>query len=35
MFEYTFMQNAIIVGVLISLVCPMSGIFLVLRRYSC
>lgn len=34
MFEYTFMQNAIIVGVLISLVCPMIGIFLVLRRYS-
>ena len=28
------MQNAIIVGVLISLVCPMIGIFLVLRRYS-
>lgn len=34
MFEYTFMQNAIIVGVLISLVCPTIGIFLVLRRYS-
>ena len=34
MFEYSFMQNACIVAVLISLVCPMIGMFLVLRRYS-
>lgn len=34
MFEYTFMQNAVIVALLISLVCPLIGIFLVLRRYS-
>lgn len=34
MFEYAFMQNAFIVAVLISLVCPLIGIFLVLRRYS-
>ena len=33
MFEYSFMQNAI-VALLISLVCPMIGMFLVLRRYS-
>lgn len=34
MFEYAFMQNAFIVAVLISIVCPLIGIFLVLRRYS-
>ncbi len=34
MFEYTFMQNAFIVALLISLVCPLIGMFLVLRRYS-
>lgn len=34
MFEYAFMQNAFFVAVLISLVCPLIGIFLVLRRYS-
>lgn len=34
MFEYTFMQHAFIVAVLISVVCPLIGIFLVLRRYS-
>ena len=34
MFEYMFMQNAFIVAVLIALVCPLIGIFLVLRRYS-
>lgn len=34
MFEYAFMQNACIVAVLISLVCPLIGMFLVLRRYS-
>jgi zinc transport system permease protein len=34
MFEYTFMQNAFIVALLISIVCPLIGMFLVLRRYS-
>ena len=34
MFEYSFMQNTCIVALLISLVCPMIGMFLVLRRYS-
>lgn len=34
MFDYIFMQNAVIVALLISLVCPMIGMFLVLRRYS-
>ena len=34
MFEYTFMRNAFIVSLLISLLCPLIGIFLVLRRYS-
>ena len=34
MFEYAFMQNAFIVALLISIVCPLIGMFLVLRRYS-
>ena len=34
MFEYAFIQNAFIVAVLISVVCPLIGMFLVLRRYS-
>lgn len=34
MFAYAFIQNAFIVAVLISLVCPLIGMFLVLRRYS-
>lgn len=34
MFEYDFMQNAIIVSIFISVLCPCIGIFLVLRRYS-
>ena len=34
MFEYAFMQNAFIVAILMSIVCPLIGIFLVLRRYS-
>lgn len=34
MFEYEFMRNAFIISILISLVCPMIGMFLVLRRYS-
>lgn len=34
MFEYAFMRNAFLVSVLISLICPLIGTFLVLRRYS-
>jgi len=34
MLQYSFMQNAIIISLLISILCPIIGIFLVLRRYS-
>lgn len=34
MFQYSFMQNAFIISLLISILCPCIGIFLVLRRYS-
>ena len=34
MLEYGFMQNALIAGVLISILCPCVGVFLVLKRYS-
>ncbi len=34
MFQYSFMQNAFIIAVLISVLCPVVGMFLVLRRYS-
>ncbi len=34
MLEYSFMQNALIAGILISILCPTVGVFLVLRRYS-
>ncbi|MCM8711158.1 metal ABC transporter permease [Clostridium sp. SYSU_GA19001] len=34
MLQYSFMQNALIAGFLISILCPIVGIFLVLRRYS-
>lgn len=34
MFRYAFMQNALVVSVLISILCPCIGVFLVLRRYS-
>lgn len=34
MLQYEFMQNALAVSVLISILCPCIGIFLVLRRYS-
>lgn len=33
-FELTFMRNAFIISIMISLLCPLIGIFLVLRRYS-
>jgi zinc transport system permease protein len=34
MLQYAFMQNAFVVSLFISLLCPFIGIFLVLRRYS-
>jgi len=34
MLHYSFMQNAIIVSLLISILCPCIGVFLVVRRYS-
>jgi zinc transport system permease protein len=34
MLQYSFMQNALIISILISIMCPLIGIFLVLRRYS-
>lgn len=34
MLQYSFMQNAIIISLFISILCPCIGIFLVLRRYS-
>lgn len=34
MLHYSFMQNALMISILISILCPIIGIFLVLRRYS-
>ncbi len=34
MFQYTFIQYAFIVSIFISILCPIIGIFLVLRKYS-
>lgn len=34
MFQYTFMQNAFLISIFIAFLCPMIGIFLVLRRCS-
>lgn len=34
MLQYSFMQNALFAGILISILCPIVGVFLVLRRYS-
>lgn len=34
MLQYSFMQNAFMVSILISILCPLIGIFLVLRRYA-
>lgn len=34
MLKYTFMQNAFIASFFIAVLCPLIGIFLVLRRYS-
>ncbi|SJZ83537.1 metal ABC transporter permease [Garciella nitratireducens] len=32
--EYGFMQRAFIIGIIVAIICPMIGIFLVLRRMS-
>ncbi|GAA0740290.1 metal ABC transporter permease [Clostridium oceanicum] len=34
MLSYSFMQNALIISIFISILCPSIGIYLVLRRYS-
>ena len=34
MFQLNFMQNAFLAGLIISILCPLIGHFLVLRRYS-
>ncbi|MBP2660787.1 MAG: 3 transport family protein [Firmicutes bacterium] len=34
MLHYSFMQNAFLVASLLAILCPLIGIFLVLRRYS-
>lgn len=34
MLQYSFMQNAFMIAFLISILCPLIGMFLVLRRYS-
>ncbi|WP_072897145.1 metal ABC transporter permease [Clostridium fallax] len=34
MFQLEFMQNAFLAGLIISLLCPCIGLFLVLKRYS-
>lgn len=34
MLHYSFMQNAFLVSIFISILCPCIGIFLVLKRYS-
>ena len=34
MLQYSFMKNALIAGILISILCPTIGTFLVLKRYS-
>lgn len=33
-FTYAFFQNAIVVSLLIAILCPLIGLFLVLRRYA-
>ncbi len=34
MFQYEFMQNAFLAAIFISILCPIVGVFLVLKRYS-
>lgn len=34
MFSFTFMQNAVVTSLFISVLCPCIGVFLVLRRYA-
>ena len=33
-FQYEFMQRALAAGLVIGIICPLAGIFLVLRRLS-
>lgn len=33
-FQYSFMQNAFLIGIVVAVVCPMVGLFIVLRRMS-
>jgi zinc transport system permease protein len=33
-FQYSFMQNALMAAIFISILCPAVGVFLVLKRYS-
>ena len=34
MFEFDFMRNAFMAGVVVSVLCPIIGLFIVLRRNS-
>ena len=34
MFQYQFMTNAILAGLIVSILCPVMGLFIVLRRNS-
>lgn len=34
MLQYEFMRNALMAGVMVSILCPFVGLFLVLKRYS-
>lgn len=34
MLQYEFMRNALLAGVMVSILCPFVGLFLVLKRYS-
>lgn len=33
-FQYSFMQNAFIIGLVVAIICPMVGLFITLRRMS-
>ncbi|MFA9399154.1 MAG: metal ABC transporter permease [Clostridiaceae bacterium] len=34
MLQYSFMRNALMAGLMVSILCPMIGMFVVLKRYS-
>ena len=34
LFSYEFMQRAYVAGIAVAIVCPLIGVFLVLRRLS-